>query len=481
MGNPKETEKQIMVDRSVQQYLFPFLLREDKIESFGNRLLSDGFVFFDLSDGKQQNMFYGKDQVSHRSLERYFMPNIESILFPNSPEDEAGIRRFSKKVDKECSLQAPCLNTTFILESVDVFVCPFHIGFINLRITLPEDLAYDDVLYFGDLFRVMERISEDEELTVVGCGEKKYLKVKDYIFNELVPSIEEYADNQSQFKESYFGSLPFFVDERMYVISYINYRGGALSETDLYRAGKLNGYGPDGERFVGATNQEYIAKYCEDKVYDRWSDLTYYVMSEYHFSCITRETGKIERKLASQMYGEHYYSIFLLLYYKIVLLKLSHDYAKVDVIKDQFSTELLIVMITEFSSKYYFPAINSTESGTEISGHLKRVFRLEKIYDDVKDTLKTLYQNQEKLTDKRVNYLLQILTGYMVISGIFGMNLVIEDWKGQIQWSAMADYSIFEWFSFFVIISGIVVTLLLSTFFLKNLLKEYRNRKKKIY
>ncbi|WP_087972486.1 hypothetical protein [Oceanobacillus rekensis] len=477
MGSSIDIQSDIRVKRSVQQYLFPFLLRGEKIESFAERLLEEGFIFFDLSDQSQEVMFYGKDRISARSLDHFFMPNIKQILFPEKHKDIEGIRRFSKKMNRQCSLNAPFLKTTFILESVDVFVCPFHIGFINLRVTLPENLSFDDVLYFGDVFRKMEQISEQDELTEVKCGEKTYQTVKDYIFSELIPPLGEYVINAKK-EDSYFGSLPFFIDERMYVISYINYNGESISETNLYRTGKLNGYGPDGERFAGAFNPAYISRYCEDKVYDRWSDRTYYVMSEHHFSCITRESGSLEERLASQMYGEHFYSIFLLLYYKIVLLKISHDHAEVDVIKDQYNTELLIVMITKFSSKYYLPTINSTESGTEIYDYAKRILRIDHLYADVKDTLKTLYQNQEKLNDKRMNYLLQILTTYMVISGIFGMNLVIEDWKEGFNISTIMGYAFFEWFSLIVILSGIFVAIALGVFFLKSYFRERKNRKK---
>lgn len=480
MSSTADIPNDIHVNRSVQQYLFPFLLRGEKIEFFAERLLDEGFIFFDFSDKNQESMFYGKDRISGRSLDHFFMPNIKLILFPHSHEDVEGIRRFSKKVNRECSLKAPFLKTTFILESVDVFLCPFHIGFINLRVTLPEDLSFDDILYFGDVFRKMEQITEQDELTEVSCGGKTYQTVKDYIFNELIPPLDEYVLN-THHEESYFGSLPFFIDERMYVISYINYNGGSISETNLYRVGKLNGYGPDGERFAGAYNPDYIAEYCEDKVYDRWSDRTYYVMSEHHFSCITRESGSIEERLASQMYGEHFYSVFLLLYYKIVLLKLSYDHAELDVIKDQYNTELLIVMITEFSSKYYLPTINSTESGTEIYDYAKRILRIDPLYADVKDTLKTLYQNQEKLNNKRMNYLLQILTTYMVISGIFGMNLVIEDWNKGFDISTIVGYTFFEWFSLIVILSGIVVAIALGIFFLKSYFRERKNRKKKMF
>jgi len=68
-------------------------------------------------------------------------------------------------------------------------------------------------------------------------GGDSYKKVKDYIFAELIPPIKNFVANRSRYGSSYFGSLPFFIDERMYVISYIHYKGEGLTEEELYRIG----------------------------------------------------------------------------------------------------------------------------------------------------------------------------------------------------------------------------------------------------
>ncbi|RDW15598.1 hypothetical protein [Oceanobacillus chungangensis] len=85
-----------------QQFLFPFLLRDGKVEAFVKKLLQTGFTFFSVSDEKQQDQFYGKLKISHRNLGTYFMPNIEPIIFPDGLDDIEGLRRFSKKMDALC-------------------------------------------------------------------------------------------------------------------------------------------------------------------------------------------------------------------------------------------------------------------------------------------------------------------------------------------------------------------------------------------
>ncbi|RFU60754.1 magnesium transporter CorA family protein [Peribacillus glennii] len=478
--NPSMTEG-MKADRSLLQFIFPFMLEDRKTKEFVDRLLKDDFTFFMLKDMDQQDKFYGGLKVNHRMLEKYFLPNVEQILFPGDMEEREGLRRFTRNVELKSTFRSPHLHTEFTIHSLDIFLCPFHIGIMNIRVSLPKDLDYTDVLYFADTFRVMEPIVEDEEKTRIDSGKASYKKVKDFIFNELTPVLKEFID-QNKADSSYFGSLPFFIDERMYVISYISLPEDCkVTKADLYRAGQLNGYDRGGQPFVGAKNPDYIDRYYRKNIYDRWADDTYYVAGEYCFACVTNVKGELDELLASQMYGQHYYALLLFFYYKIVLLKLTHEHSKIDIEKDQEQTELLIVMITEFSAKYQFPEINSTTSGKEIFHIVKNVFDLERLYEDVKKTLSSLYQNQDQMAANRNNYLLQILTIYTVVSGIYGMNLVIEDWKGKVRWAKVADYSFFEYITLFVALTGIAISSILGVIFLKKWIKEQRSRKNKIF
>ncbi|MBR8644354.1 hypothetical protein KEH51_05995 [[Brevibacterium] frigoritolerans] len=106
-----------------------------------------------------------------------------------------------------------------------------------------------------------------------------------------------------------------------------------ISKNDLFRISELNGYDNDGEPYIGALNPDYIEKYYQERVYDRWGKETYYVTSMYHFACVTKATGKLEQELASEMYGQHFYTLLLFFYYKIVLLKLAHEHSQIDVEK----------------------------------------------------------------------------------------------------------------------------------------------------
>ena len=173
--------------RPFQQFIFPFTLEGKMIETFVENLLEDNFVFLNLKDMESARWIFTEaikfhtinwKSISCRTLSRFY--------FRVSSKQKEGLRRFTKKLDIGCTFESPSLNTPFIINSIDIFICPFHIGMMNLRVTLPEGLSYNDVLYFGDTFRILEPIADDEEKTKVGCRENQYEQVKDFIFKELV-------------------------------------------------------------------------------------------------------------------------------------------------------------------------------------------------------------------------------------------------------------------------------------------------------
>ncbi|WP_163099442.1 hypothetical protein [Peribacillus alkalitolerans] len=472
----------IQTEKTLFQFMFPFSLRNNGKGNFMEAMLEQGFHFFNLKDTNQEGKYYGEHSISHRSLEKYFLPNIEPILFPKSYKSREGFRRFSKEMDLDCNLSSEHLNTSFHIPSFDILICPFHIGIMNIRVELPSGLSVTDALQFGDIFRVMEPIMKDEENMKIGCGEKIFSKMKDFIFETLCPLMVDYMEQHKE-NSPYFGSLPFFIDERMYVLGYLAVVPETeITKVDLFRIGQLNGYDREGNPVAGALNEKYINRYYDRNVYDRWADETYYVTSDYTFCCITKsDSEEMKNQLASQMYGQHFYALLLYFYYKIVLMKLTYEHSKIDIEKDQSSLEKIILMITEFSAKYFFPEVNSRTSGKEIFQIVKDVYQIEHLYEHVKKTLETLYQNQEKLAAKRNNYLLQILTTYTVISGIYGMNLVIKDWEGKIKWGKIPGYTLFEWISLIVALSGITVGTILGLSALTKWIKERKSNKNELY
>jgi Mg2+ and Co2+ transporter CorA len=100
------------------------------------------------------------------------------------------------------------------------------------------------------------------------------------------------------------------------------------------------------------------------------------------------------------------------------------------------------------------------------------------LFKEVNNTLNELYKSQENNASDRMNMLLFILTVFTVISGIYGMNLVIKDWESPTGWKAFSSYTIFEWVSLITAVSGIVLSgfLIFSTV-RKLVMNKIRKRK----
>ncbi|TYR81132.1 hypothetical protein FZC66_04515 [Priestia megaterium] len=464
----------ITPNKAMNMFLLPFSFDHQKKEKLVHALQANGFDFFSLHTADLETKYYGQDYfVSHASLDQYFLPYIECILFPSSPEEE-GLLRFSKKINHDITFKTKSTTVLSNILSIDVFLCPFEIGVMTIRTEMKGDnYSYDDVLEFMNHFRVLEPKLAEEHGSTITYQNQVYDKVQDYIFAHLAPFLHDFMKQETDHNK-HFGSLPYFIDERMYTLSYVTINESEeINDVTLFRTGQLNSYSSDGKPFVSARNKTYIDQYNQQHVYTRWSPETYYVMTDHIFSCISRSLDKeTDQILMNHLFGQHYYNLFLHFFYKIVLLKLSYEYSQLTFDKDQDRIEHLIRSITIFSGKYLFLEISSRTEGQEFSRLFKKTFHIDALYQEVKETLGTLYQNQEKIVGKRHNYLLLILTIYTVISGIYGMNLVIESWKSNINWSAIKQYSLFEYIAFIVALSGITISISLGLSALYKLIKE---------
>lgn len=171
------------------------------------------------------------------------------------------------------------------------------------------------------------------------------------------------------------------------------------------------------------------------------------------------------------MYGEYYYGLLLNLFHKIVLLKISNQYSQVRLGKIKVKLKNWFVQLLIF-----LPSITLLKSFLNLKGkksslQLRKFYGNDELFVEVKRTLTDLFEYQSNYTNKRASYLLRILTIYTVISGIYGMNQVIEDLKGPINWRKMHDYSVFQYFALVVAISGILIGISLAFDSLRQLIK----------
>ena len=467
--------KEQTVTKTQLQFMFPFSLKKNFNSNLIQLLFQLDYEFFHLKNKGQEDRFYGRNHVSHRNLGKFFLPNIENILFPLSPQDEQGLRRMTKNINLDGEFQSSHVETSFHIPSVDIIICPYQIGLMNLRVNIPGGMALSEVLEFVSEFRSMEPLQKNDSVREIRHGGKSYKKMMDFIFGSICPPLRDYLEEQDR-NTSYFGSLPFFVDERMYVIGYYQLKEeDRLGDKELFRIGHLYGFNKDGAPYTGANSKDYLRDFYKSHVYERWADETHYVVSDYTFSCVTRcPDDDLKKELGDNMYGIHYYSILYYFFYKVVLMKLSYEQAEINLGKGQKHIEELILKITTFSAKYYFHEVNTSTVGKEIYQLVKQVFHIEQLYTHVAGTLNNLYKNHDKLISKRHNYLLQLLTVYTVISGIYGMNLAIPDFEKGMDWSRLAEYNLLEWIALIVTFSGITLGIILGISFLIAWYKEKR-------
>ncbi|MCL6458468.1 MAG: hypothetical protein K6T85_10735 [Gorillibacterium sp.] len=468
------------LDHALFQFIFPFSIKSGMQADLKAQLKQDGYKMFFLNDLASEDAYYGEGyHVSHRHMERYYLPFTGNVLFPHSEDPEA-FQRYSRSIEREGILESRHNSIPFRVLSADVVICPFKLGFITIRIRLDKPaLTYTEALEFANRFRVLQDVSLPDDLTFVNYENQKYKEIEDFIFKVIVASTLPFFDSEDM-EGAYFETMPFFVDERMYVQAFYSFEDQLpIDDVEQYRAARIDGLNINGQPFISSTNPDYIASFVAQHAYKRWGPDTYYVMDENSFNCITNLKGTKMKGLANQMYGEYYYGLLLTLFHKIVLLKLSNNYSKVRYDRNSDDIEELIGHITRFSSKYFFQEMVTQSQGKEIFGQLRRIFSNNDLYEDVKQTLGDLYKYQSDITSRRTSYMIMIFTVFTVISGIYGMNQVIEDLKGQIDWSIVSTYSLFQYIALIVTIVGLITGIMLGLRMVYQTIKSWRKKFRK--
>jgi hypothetical protein len=467
--------KEPFVKKAIFQFIFPFSLERDCHDEVWDTLLQEGYTPFQLGDLGLEDAYYGLDnRVSHQDMERYYLPYTNHVIFPTG-NDQEGFRRLSKTVNVQAKLLSDQLQIPFTVHSTDVFLCPFDTGFLTLRVELTGDqeTTFSQTLEFADRMRHLQNTNELDRNTFVEHAGNTYEEVEDFVFKVLATHLLPFMD-RSPMEGTYFEKLPFITDERMFVIGYCSFpEDFDITLVHRYRAARLDGLDLQGNARMSASHIPYMEQYCGQYEYYRWAQNTYYLTDETCFICLTREQPDTATRIANQMYGEYYYGFMLNLFHRIVLLKLSIAYSQVQLERKQEHTEDLIRDITHFSAKYYFVEIVSQTQGREIFHQLRNIYSNDEMFADVKQTLSDLYKYQGTRTSKQSSYLLTILTIYTVVTGIFGMNFVIDDLAGAFSWSFVTKYSSFQWIALLVALSGLTVALLLVIRVLWNFGRDF--------
>lgn len=480
----KEVKMMIQVERTMVEaaeliFYYPITYSLSKRDELIQTAKKHGYTFFHIDD-EPNNAYYAGHNISHAGLTQFFYPFVEDKLFPDSWEHR-GFSRFSKAMNTEAFMNTRGRKIPFIVSSVDLILCPFGIAIIAIRTALRQQLEASDVLDFAHFFRVLvPHVQEEKGATVVYNGEH-YAQRNTLIKTQLLPFLEDFFVDYEKLGEEY-SHMPFFEDERMFVSGFLRTeKGAAIPEQLLYRIGQLDGTDLNSEPFISTSNMQYVESYLADRMLVRWAPNTYRVSSNRAHIQITNQSEQDAYARVCEFYSVDYYTVIMNYFYKIMLLKLTFEHSEIRWGKEKFVVDELIERITKFSSRYYFDEIIVRSEGQEASQLLRRHFRITEQYKEIKATLEELYRIQEDQEDERQSMFLFILTVYTVVSGIYGMNVVIDDWKGSIDWSKLGGYTFFEWIAWILGITGIALsfTIVGRTAYraLKTFRRKYRRKK----
>ena len=448
----------LAIDHSYMTFVLPFSYKHSHKKSIAEHVKQNGYTYFSLdeSNSDQTDRCYGENiKVEVQELEQYFYPYIEHKLFPSSISGK-GFHRFTNFINKNYELQIRNSIYSFHVRSIDIILAPFGVAFLSMRIELEQTMDLSDVLDFIQHFRAVDsHLDENKGSKIMMPSGTGKFSTHDFIFNHLCSFLNEIILKDKKMK-GYFGSLPYIEDERMFVSNFIVAKEGQpIKPQHLFRVGNLNGKTPEGNPFISSTNPDYITNSLSKSLHDRWAPDLFMLITDHAFSTISnRKASELSHELSNYM-GTHYFNLLLHYYYKIMLLRMSYEYSQIEWKKDAHYVKSLIKLITLFSSWYYFREISTRTEGKELSTLFRNAFNLDILYNEVSETLQQLYKSQENSRAGQVNTLLFILTIFTVISGIYGMNLVISDWENASGWKNYSTYTLFEWISLITAVTGI--------------------------
>jgi len=162
-----------MLHTALLQFIFPFSIKKGDSKILIEQLQQDGFTRFFLDNKELEDAYYGEGYcVSHENMERMYLPFAAHVLFPRK-KDVDSFRRFSKVNDLACILEMPHQSVHFQVLSTDIFICPFQLGFVTIRVQLEEEsLPFSTAIEFADRFRTLENTFVKDDYTYIHCGEK---------------------------------------------------------------------------------------------------------------------------------------------------------------------------------------------------------------------------------------------------------------------------------------------------------------------
>lgn len=443
-----------IIHDNVMTFYFPFSYRQKDFQALTKKLQEKEYTLFQLHQAEtaaSQN-----ETETLYELEQFFYPFVQEKLFPSNVSAHA-LNRFYKNIEVKGQLQTRHREMSFMIDRLDITICPFETGILSLLVHIEGEEQLDDVIDFMRNFRQLVSEPQQKDYFSITVNHQQFASTEQLLYDYLMPFLPSFFMKKES-KSGYIGSLPYFEDERMYTTCLLMSDDDTKIETkELYKLAHLDGRRKDGSSKISSFNEQYIDDYIESHSYLRWAPYLYVTTTMQSHVTLGNLSEEYRQGARQYFINTGYYNILIHYFYKIVLLKLSYEHSEIKWNTDKISAESLSENITLFSSKYYFQQVAIRSSGRDLSHFIRGQMRIDELFMEVKESVNELYRVLEGENQDRYNQLLFILTVYTVISGIIGMNLVIEDWQDAIDWGNL-QYTFFEWVAFITGISGIVLS-----------------------
>lgn len=420
----------------------------------------DEYVFFDkleqqgyhlYNDNTAHLLAYGdavRDDVSQ--LKKYFMPYIEGKLF--AKRNIEGFKRFFKPFHQHGKLIEENKQYPFTITAVEWFLCPFQIAFLILHIKHSELETFDRTKAFMRCFR------DFHHAYTFNIMDHQYDSLQHFFNDVLLASLPELQIQKTE--NSYTRTFENFQDELLLASHFIT-TSQTITDKQLFLLNEGEGSFIKNAAMAQYISDDYIGGYLDAHEFRRYDPYVRYVQSDDIGTIITtfEDTEVAWQQMKRYFNGPLFYQVFYHYFLKMTLLNFSNDYAKLQWQKDKGYVQELVKNMTMFEAHYYFYEISTQSEELAVSSLLRKTLDIQRVYEEAKSSLQHLFTIQEQVADMRQNTLLFFLTMSTVLSGAFGMNLVIEEWKEGFTLSMLGKYSLLEWFVFIVILISIVAAI----------------------
>ncbi|KYG90565.1 sugar phosphate isomerase [Metasolibacillus sp. FSL K6-0083] len=460
-------------------FYYPFNYRQYDFRRFEKKLKEQQYYHFKMQNDSESQKYYGKNvDDSREALKQFFYPFIEEKLL-NEQTSIIYFNRYTKLFQLDGEMITGFENIKYTIHSVDIMLCPFSVGIMSIRIQLHNVKDIQSALSFAHYFRVLNPKVEEDCGASLQLDKWSFENTEQMIFQLLAPFLNDFFVDYTHLQTT----IPFFEDERMYVSAFIQLEEGEeISEEFLFRAGQLNGYDKNGQQYMFTSNHDYIQRFVKKHSYDRYAPHYYMLTTLQSHMHISNQNSQFTKQMIAQFHSIIYYIVIIHYFYKLTLLKLTFENSELKYSRNKHIVEQLIEQITKFASRYYFTEVSMRAEGHELTHYFREVFRIDIQYREIKETLEELYRVQEDRAADRLNQLLFILTIFSMISGIYGMNLVIEELDEPLKWSSILGFTLFEWMAFILAIGGIAISVFLifgQIFHIARSFVQKRNTRKK--